>query len=146
MAIMTVKTMTENCASSKKLSKNQSLVMGILDGAKTPLSAYAILDALREQGLKAPLQVYRALDALLGLGLIHRLESLNAFVACQSNVCDGTHHSHISFAICDDCGHVQELNNDAITHAIDTITTQANFTPTQTTIEIKGLCKTCQVS
>ena len=47
------------------LTKNQELVLGALEKAEGPLSAYTILDALRDDGLRAPLQVYRALDKLL---------------------------------------------------------------------------------
>lgn len=65
-----------------KLTKNQGLVLSVLESSGQPLSAYTILDRLRGQGLKAPLQVYRALDKLLEHGRVHRLESMNAFVVC----------------------------------------------------------------
>jgi len=55
------------------LTKNQSLVMGALTRADGPLSAYTILDQLRDQGFRAPLQVYRALDKLVEFGMVHRL-------------------------------------------------------------------------
>ena len=64
------------------LTKNQSLVFETLQRADQPISAYTILDRLRDHGFRAPLQVYRALDKLVEAGLVHRLESLNAFVAC----------------------------------------------------------------
>jgi Fur family zinc uptake transcriptional regulator len=67
-------------ASNTDLTKNQSLVMGALSQANGPLSAYTILDELREHGFRAPLQVYRALEKVVEFGLVHRLESLNAFV------------------------------------------------------------------
>ena len=62
------------------LTKNQDLVLRTLNGADAPLSAYDILDRLRDDGLRAPLQVYRALEKLIEQGLAHRLESINAFV------------------------------------------------------------------
>ncbi len=65
-----------------KLTRNQSLVLSVLQSSEQPLSAYSILDRLREEGLRAPLQVYRALEKLLQAGRIHRLESKNAFVVC----------------------------------------------------------------
>ena len=68
---------------SKELTKKQTLVMDLLKTNKVPLSAYDILDKLHDFGFRAPLQVYRALDKLIELGLVHRLETLNAFVACQ---------------------------------------------------------------
>ena len=72
------------------LTRNQGLVLGALNHSEAPLSAYDILDKLRADGLRAPLQVYRALDKLVERGLAHRLESLNAFVACADEHC---HHA-----------------------------------------------------
>jgi len=60
--------------------------MDLLKNNKVPLSAYDILDKLHDFGFRAPLQVYRALDKLIELGLVHRLETLNAFVACQHKI------------------------------------------------------------
>ena len=57
------------------LTRNQALVLDRLEKAEGPLSAYALLDQLREEGLRAPLQVYRALDGLMQAGHVHRLES-----------------------------------------------------------------------
>ena len=71
------------------LTRNQELVLGTLAHATAPLSAYDILDQLRDEGLRAPLQVYRALDKLTERGLAHRLESLNAFVCCADAHCHG---------------------------------------------------------
>ena len=65
----------------RDLTRNQGLVLDTLTGSGAPLSAYDILDRLRQEGLRAPLQVYRALDKLVERGLAHRLESLNALVA-----------------------------------------------------------------
>ena len=64
------------------LTKNQLRVLEKLEASSGPLSAYTLLDQLREHGFRAPLQVYRALDTLVKSGFVHRLESLNAFVAC----------------------------------------------------------------
>ena len=81
------------------LTKNQALVFGKLSDASGPLTAYALLDNLRENGFRAPLQVYRALDKLVDYGLVHRLESLNAFVACRHKGC--ADHKTAAFAICE---------------------------------------------
>ena len=64
------------------LTRNQLCVLERLEASSGPLSAYTLLDQLRENGFRAPLQVYRALDTLIKGGFVHRLESLNAFVAC----------------------------------------------------------------
>ena len=123
------------------LTKNQNLVFETLSSAEGPLSAYAILDHLRDHGLRAPLQVYRALDKLLDYGLVHRLESLNAFVACS--------HPHTerkgmtAFAICENCGDVVEFADDVLRHRIDQWTGEHGFVAARTTIEIRGLCARC---
>lgn len=65
------------------LTANQEAVYAALRRAQSPLSAYALLARLREQGFNAPTQVYRALDRLLEQGIVHRLESMNAYVSCR---------------------------------------------------------------
>src|ERR1700712_5446313 len=81
------------------LTRNQELVLGTLAHAAAPLSAYDILDKLRDEGLRAPLQVYRALDKLTERGLAHRLESLNACVCCADAHCHAS--GCTAFAICE---------------------------------------------
>ena len=108
------------------LTKNQQLVLDALSGADGPLSAYTILDRLRERGFRAPPQVYRALDKLVELGMVHRLESLNAFVACRHPGCD-THEETIAFAICEDCGQVAEISDDALSDELSKIAGRAGF-------------------
>ena len=124
-----------------KLTKNQTLVFQALETAEAPLSAYTILDALRGEGLRAPLQVYRALDKLLELGLVHRLESLNAFVACAHPDCHVS--SMMAFAICERCGQVSEFADETVEDRLTGWARESGFRPSKTTIEIKGLCAVC---
>lgn len=127
-----------------QLTRNQDLVLGVLKRSEGPLSAYVILDRLRDHGFRAPLQVYRALEKLLDKGLVHRLESLNAFVACAhtgENCCD--HHGTVAFAICNACGHVLEFHDHAVDHRLEDWTRARGFKAEKTTIEIRGLCKDC---
>ena len=72
---------------TSELNNKQSLVMNLLSKAKGPLSAYQILYDLNDHGFRGPTQVYRVLDKLLELGMVHRIESMNAFVACQQEKC-----------------------------------------------------------
>lgn len=123
------------------LTRNQSLVMKTLSKAEAPLSAYTILDRLRDDGLRAPLQVYRALDKLLDMGLVHRLESLNAFVACAHPHCH--EHDLIAFAICETCGKVEEFSDDTVKERLDGWARSHRFRATKTTIEIRGDCGDC---
>lgn len=131
-------------ASKSDLTKNQTLVMGALSQAKGPLSAYTILDELRDDGFRAPLQVYRALEKLVELGLVHRLESLNAFVACQHTSCGGDRKENVLFAICETCGNVQELVNDKLLDTVKMLTSEAEFTLSQSVIELRGQCASCK--
>ncbi|MCP4383526.1 MAG: transcriptional repressor [Hyphomicrobiales bacterium] len=124
------------------LTRNQSLVYDTLSDADGPLSAYAILDQLRDAGFRAPLQVYRALDKLVAAGLVHRLESLNAFVACSDPDCDT--HAMTAFAICEKCGQVIEFADDRFATLLGRWSKAAHFTPSKTTIELRGLCSGCR--
>lgn len=130
-------------ASNIDLTKNQTLVMGALSNADGPLSAYSILDELREHGFRAPLQVYRALEKLVELGLVHRLESLNAFVACQHTSCGGDRKENVLFAICETCGNVQELVNDKLLKTVKTLASDVEFNLSQSVIELRGQCANC---
>lgn len=126
------------------LTRNQALVLDALAGAGGPLSAYSILDLLRQEGFRAPLQVYRALDKLIAFGLVHRLESLNAFVACRQPECDV--HGTIAFAICDKCGHVSEFAGDRVAALLKGWARAENFDLKKTTIELRGLCRGCRAA
>lgn len=124
------------------LTRNQALVMTALADANAPLSAYGLLDRLRGDGLRAPLQVYRALDRLVALGLVHRVESLNAFVACRHP--EGGEHEAIAFAICDRCGQVEELADHALVHRLENLAERARFQLRSSAVELRGLCARCR--
>lgn len=128
-----------------ELTRNQSLVLGVLKQAAAPRSAYDILDGLRGEGMRAPLQIYRALDKLMEKGLVHRLESLNAFVACSDpHDHHGVHaHGVTAFAICEDCGSVTEFHDEAIETRLSAWQKAERFKPEKTTIEIRGHCRAC---
>lgn len=128
-------------AADMKLTRNQQLVYDALTGAKTPLSAYTLLDQLRDSGFRAPLQVYRALEKLIEIGQVHRLESINSFVACQHSDCD--HHKAVAFAICNSCEHVDELSNAELSKLISTISDASNFALEGSVVELRGKCNAC---
>jgi len=123
------------------LTRNQELVLGTLNGSAAPLSAYDILDRLRGEGLRAPLQIYRALDKLVERGLAHRLESLNAFVACADAHCH--RKGLIAFAICETCGKVDEFADAVIEARLGGWAAAEGFKVGRTTMEIRGTCAAC---
>lgn len=129
--------------STLTLTKNQTLVLDVLSKSEGPLSAYTILDKLRDNGFRAPLQVYRALEKLLEFGLVHRLESMNSFVACAHREHTCCSHGTVAFAICEACGNVSEFHDHVIDDQLKAWTGANGFKPSKTTIEIRGLCAAC---
>ena len=132
--------MKNTLRSKQVLTKNQSLVLEALRKAKHPVGAYELLDQLREHGLRAPLQIYRTLDQLIELKIVHRLESLNAWTLC----CDAEHDSTPVFAICNDCGIVQEYFDETLSSNIENISKQSGFVADRSIIEIHGRCDQCE--
>jgi Fur family zinc uptake transcriptional regulator len=129
--------MAHDHAMPADLTRNQELVLGALNHSPAPLSAYDILDRLRGDGLRAPLQIYRALDKLMERGLAHRLESLNAFVACADE------QGLIAFAICEGCGKVDEFADAVIEERLGGWAGKTGFKVERTTMEIRGRCGEC---
>ncbi|MEI2612905.1 MAG: Fur family transcriptional regulator [Candidatus Promineifilaceae bacterium] len=125
------------------LTRNQGLVLDTLHAAESPLSAYDILDRLRPEGLRAPLQVYRALDKLVDAGLAHRLESLNAFVCCANAEKHARTGGTAAFAICENCHRVDEFSDEVVEERLGRWAEEHGFTPSRTTIELRGRCRDC---
>jgi Fur family zinc uptake transcriptional regulator len=108
-----------------------------------PIKAYDILERLRREGRRAaPPTVYRALEFLLGAGLVHRIESLNAYVGCGE-----PGRPHIGqFLICRRCSAVAEVDAPAIAQALAADAKRLGFNADRQTIEIKGVCADCRTS
>ena len=128
-------------AGRDSLTRNQLLVLQRLEAAVGPLSAYTLLDLLREDGFRAPLQVYRALDTLVKGGFVHRLESINAFVACAEP--HDHSHSMTAFAICDKCGQVTEFSDETVGRQLDQWVGSTGFVAKKAVIEFRGTCGKC---
>ena len=128
-------------AAASSLTRNQQLVLSTLSGSEVPMSAYSILDNLRGDGFRAPPQVYRALDKLVETGLVHRLETLNAFVACAHEQCHKA--GLIAFAICDSCGQVSEFSDKMVSKGLAAWSEANGFKRSKTTLEIRGDCSAC---
>lgn len=124
-----------------RLTRLRREVLAILWRDHAPHGAYAILEALRREGRRAaPPTVYRALDFLLAHGLVHRIESRNAFVGCP----DPRRPHDGQFLICAECGDTAELSDARIRAAIREGARALGFRVTGETIEIAGLCAHCQ--
>jgi len=124
------------------LTKHQSLVLGALSREEGPASAYTLLAQLQAEGLRAPQQVYRALDKLIEYGLVHRVETMNSFVACAHP----HDHAHglVVFAICDQCGHVDEFADSAIERRLKGWSKDEGFQMSAATVELHGKCARCE--
>ncbi len=117
------------------------MVFTTLQEANVPLTAYVILEHLRADGFKSPLQVYRALEKLIEQKAVHRLESINAFVACAHNCCTKTQAA--VFAICETCGKVSEFTDAKLNHHVKAWAQADGFQLNKTTIELRGECHSC---
>lgn len=106
-----------------------------------PIGAYEILDRLREDGrASAPPTVYRALAFLSDQGLVHRVDSLNAYIGCPSP--DAFHRAH--FLICQDCGQAAEIDDRDLRRALHRGARRAGFEVRGETVEITGVCGRCR--
>ena len=123
------------------LTKNQQTVLDVLESAKEPLKAYAILFDTQKKGIKAPLQVYRALDKLIEIGKVHKIESKNSYIACEHKNCNSS--TSTSFLICETCDQVSELTQKNLPSYFAKQSEQANFKYAKHNLEIFGACKDC---
>lgn len=125
------------------ITPKQQLVLDTLTKSDQPLSAYSLLDKLRNEGFKAPPQIYRALEKLVDLGLAHRLDSLNAFIACsQSGHCHD--HAISAFVICTNCGQAHEVPATQLAEPVREAISNLEFSLQSTKIELQGLCAACK--
>ena len=126
-----------------RLTAIRTRVLGFVASAGKPIKAYDLLELVREgegAGAAAPPTVYRALDFLLANGFIHKLESVNSFVACHHPSTD--QHS-VPFLICNRCHSAVELEDRGVVEALDARARALGFVPQAQTLEVHGLCAKC---
>lgn len=125
----------------QRLTTIRRHVLAALLVSHRPLGAYEIMEQLAPSGPRpAPITVYRALEFLRANGLVHRIESRNAFVACV--------HTHaagdlVVFMICEGCGAVGEASSAEVASKLKAAARAAGFTPKSPVIEIGGICTHC---
>ncbi len=128
-------------AHGARLTPLRRRVLEIVWSSHRPMGAYAILEKLSAlSGPAAPPTVYRALDFLLAQGLIHKLESLDAFIGCDRP--DDGHASQ--FLICSQCKDAREIADSGIDRALRDSAAAAGFSLSRSTIELLGLCPACR--
>jgi Fur family zinc uptake transcriptional regulator len=146
-------------ARGQRLTPMRRQVLEVLATSHNPLGAYEIMDRLAGSGPRgsarvsargsargdargpAPITVYRALDFLMENGLVHRIASRNAFLACVHNHASG---AVVAFLICEHCGAVGEAPAGAIGDTVAAAAKRAGFVPKMSVIEITGLCSHCR--
>jgi Fur family zinc uptake transcriptional regulator len=126
-----------------RLTPIRARVLGLVAAAGQPIKAYDLLEQVREgegAGAAAPPTVYRALDFLLANGFIHKLESVNAFVACHH---PSTAQHSVPFLICDRCHSAVELEDLDVVAQLERRAKSLGFQPQAQTLEVHGLCARC---
>ena len=116
-------------------------VLELVWASHKPVGAYQLLESLRNEGLgSAPPTVYRALEFLLEHRLIHRVESLNAYVGCSHL---GDIHRGI-FLICRKCGNAEEMGDGTLGEGMLAMARARGFDVSDVTLEIAGTCAPCR--
>lgn len=126
-----------------RFTRLRKRVLELVWNSHRPVGAYDILEQLGGDGRKAaPPTVYRALDFLIEAGLVHRLDSLNAFIGCPD-----PQRSHTGqFLICRRCRSVAELDDHDIVAVVERKAAELGFRATHQMLEIQGLCRSCSGS
>ncbi len=126
-----------------RLTPIRARVLELIAQAGKPVKAYELLEWVREKkgvGADAPPTVYRALDFLMANGFVHKLESVNAFVACHHP--NSAQHS-VPFLICDRCHSAVELEDLEVVSQLEARAKALGFRPQAQTLEVHGLCARC---
>ena len=127
----------------EKLTPIRRKVLELLLNSGRATKAYSLLDEMRQiHPGSAPPTVYRALDFLLSAGLVHRIESINAFTVCH----DLTQCQHGILVVCQECGSVTELHQPKLRQALVAQIEDAGYRLASDEIELKGLCSACQAA
>ncbi len=123
-----------------RLTDQRKAILQLLFESDKPLTAYELLDRMRTvMDNPAPPTVYRALDFLLEQGLIHKLESLHAYIRCTHP--DRPHSCQ--FLICDDCGVVIETENPSVAKSLKMASKAVGFHAKRPVVEVLGTCDSC---
>jgi len=123
----------------ERMTQPRRRALELLLEAGRPMKAYDLIDIFGADGRAAkPPTVYRALDFLSRQGLAHRIESLNAYVACEI----GERRHAAAFLICDCCGATEEIEPFA-PERVQAAAADAGYHIDRVTVEAHGRCPTC---
>ena len=124
-----------------RLTGQRREVLNCVAQSHSAVGAYDIIERMAGQGPRpAPITVYRALDFLEAHGLVHKIESRNAFIACT--------HPHegkpAAMLVCERCGLVAELDAPDVFETLQSAALGQGFAIHRSVVELTGLCATCQ--
>lgn len=126
-----------------RLTPQRRQVLEIVWASHEPIGAYAIMEQMGAAGRRAaPPTVYRALEFLAAHGLVHRIESLNAYIGCDR---PGDGHAG-RFLLCETCGSAAEIESAGIDDGISRAARERGFDVHRATVEIRGICPNCQAA
>lgn len=124
-----------------RFTKVREQVFLLLAKHKGAVGAYDLLAQLKEIDAAAkPATIYRALDFLSKQGFVHKIESINAFVMCHHF---GDCNHPVQLLICDQCGHVEEIQSNNFDLALRSMADASGFTISHQIVEAHGNCKAC---
>lgn len=124
-----------------RLTTAREQVFKLLANHEGAVGAYDLLDELKEIDPAAkPATIYRALDFLGQQGFVHKIESINAFVLCH-HFSDCNHP--VQLLICDNCGHVEEIQSTNLDLALRSMADASKFTISHQIVEAHGKCNDC---
>ncbi|MEM1133948.1 MAG: Fur family transcriptional regulator [Pseudomonadota bacterium] len=128
-------------AAGERWTKMRAIVFATLADISKPASAYDIADAVSQRRGKrvAPNSVYRILDLFVETNLARRVESANGYIA---NSHPDSVHDCI-FMICDKCGNVVHIDDDAVAAKLRDAAGNAGFADVRPVIELRGRCSDC---
>ena len=126
---------------SARFTHTRRKVLELMLRHASAISAYDLLDNLKETDSSAkPPTVYRALDFLLEQHFIHRVESQNAFIACN----DFSDSHQLQLFICEKCNDVQEVHSPKIQQSLNEQARLNDFQVKTQTVEVRGFCHHCR--
>jgi Fur family zinc uptake transcriptional regulator len=125
-----------------RLTPLRRQVLEEVAGSHAAVGAYEVLERLAQKSGRrlAPISIYRALDSLVEAGVVHRLESRNAFFACHAS--HAAHRRHVVLA-CERCGTVAEVAGTGVFEAIAAAAVEVGFKPARAMVEVIGDCGRC---
>ena len=129
--------------SPSDMNRNEAVVYHELVREGCALTAYELLDSVRHSGIRSPTQVYRALERLAERRLVHRVESMNAFIACTHAHDDDPYPQAVAFAICNKCGSVTEIDLSTIDQDLGDCAAKSGFKIDHSFFELHGKCRNC---